>query len=1270
MALTKVTGPLVSGSTNNLGDYTVNNITGVAATFSGNLSVGGTITYQDVTSIDSVGIITAQAGIHLGIGATAGKIDIATGISTFTKVGIGTTNPIAKLEITGNAIIGSADKTNFSNTLNTSGNGLGVTGFRALNIVDNNAVIKVSRTHDTYGGGIDFQHWNPDISTRYGRGIVGIESSSMYMMNTTEEGYIHFNTRPSGELHTERVRITSAGLVGIGTTNPVRNLTIHGGSSEAKLNFSNVGTGATGTVFGANSNGNTILWIYENKPFYVATNNQERLRIDSGGKVGIGTNNPDHNLHVYQNAGDAVVTIESQGNNNHAALEFYRTSSAGDHKGAGSIYVTGDTSTSTATMNFGVASNISHGANPRLSIVGDGKVGIGTTTPTEKLDVLGNLVVAESIVVNRPRIVLSAPNDGTNYRHLFGANLQVNSSGTFTTPTANISGGGWEYFSANSLNAHGDIRYLSAPDTNATSSTPVERFRIDNDGNVGIGTDDPSALLHVEKDGTSQVLAKFESNMGTNNSRALSLTSPTSDSASLPFTFSTGNSIEFKCDDHIGLHIAFDGKVGINTDTGIKAPLHVAHADGGFGATPYNKAAIFGSQGWVDDTRYHYNDATIFISGRNNAGIDTGAGIEFTTRTVADNNWRHGAITFGQDGIFRVLNGGAGTTEGTEKVSILTNGNVGIGSTTPTLGLDINRGANSGVFLGNPIHGYKVRANVTSSNDYGLLIEDEDGVDLYRAVASTGSSNENTHTFFTAGEERFRILANADITFTGVDTSFATIKYAANFAKLDLRGTNIANSYHYILSYGEGHAEADHFHMVNKTTNGSLVFRTGSSTDTRLTIKSDGETNIGTGVVNIAKFCQSGNHHQIVGQAADDVAALDVYSQHGNDGDRISFAVSDNRTGSKSNSFVVRGNGQVGIGTEKFYDSSTKLEVKGRINTVGSASTGSINPGNGTVVNVGSLTNHDVQLMTGNSTRVTIVQGGTSGEAMRISGVGVTVQSSLTPNFEVQTTASSGQDCKITLKGARTSSSTSSIAMIRFVNDTSSSYTMGEIVGMDPAGSHASQIGDIVFRTTHNDTTTEVARFTGGATAAGRNLKFADGSGIDFSATSNSPGANSDTSNEVLDDYERGTFDFKLEDANSGSDTLKMHYVKVGSIVHCYGPFRGSEGSTASVFWQLSGTTDSNITTTCELPFIPVDSGACESPIYRNIETRESTPNNPADGDTMPVLGWAAGDSTCRLTDTRTEKSYNAYTGGDTMRKADTRTNVVLHFNFCYVTNS
>ena len=69
-------------------DVTINNITGVAATFTGNVSIGGTLTYTDVTNIDAVGIITAQQGIHIGAGATAGAIDVTTGIATFSSVGI------------------------------------------------------------------------------------------------------------------------------------------------------------------------------------------------------------------------------------------------------------------------------------------------------------------------------------------------------------------------------------------------------------------------------------------------------------------------------------------------------------------------------------------------------------------------------------------------------------------------------------------------------------------------------------------------------------------------------------------------------------------------------------------------------------------------------------------------------------------------------------------------------------------------------------------------------------------------------------------------------------------------------------------------------------------------------------------------------------------------------------------------------------------------------------------------------------------------------
>jgi hypothetical protein len=53
------------------------NISGVAATFTGNVSIAGTLTYEDVTNIDSIGIVTARAGIILG--PTANTIRLGTG---------------------------------------------------------------------------------------------------------------------------------------------------------------------------------------------------------------------------------------------------------------------------------------------------------------------------------------------------------------------------------------------------------------------------------------------------------------------------------------------------------------------------------------------------------------------------------------------------------------------------------------------------------------------------------------------------------------------------------------------------------------------------------------------------------------------------------------------------------------------------------------------------------------------------------------------------------------------------------------------------------------------------------------------------------------------------------------------------------------------------------------------------------------------------------------------------------------------------------------
>ena len=56
------------------------------ASFSGNVSIGGSLTYEDVTNVDSVGLITARNGVVVGSGITLSKDgDIfATGVTTST----------------------------------------------------------------------------------------------------------------------------------------------------------------------------------------------------------------------------------------------------------------------------------------------------------------------------------------------------------------------------------------------------------------------------------------------------------------------------------------------------------------------------------------------------------------------------------------------------------------------------------------------------------------------------------------------------------------------------------------------------------------------------------------------------------------------------------------------------------------------------------------------------------------------------------------------------------------------------------------------------------------------------------------------------------------------------------------------------------------------------------------------------------------------------------------------------------------------------------
>ena len=111
-----------SGITNSPADFP-NGITGVAATFTGNVSIAGTLTYDDVTRIDSVGIVTAGGGLY--VGRTEG---------TGTGIGITATpkgHIIAAGVCTASSFVGNVTGNVTGNTSGTAG---GLTGTPTIDV--------------------------------------------------------------------------------------------------------------------------------------------------------------------------------------------------------------------------------------------------------------------------------------------------------------------------------------------------------------------------------------------------------------------------------------------------------------------------------------------------------------------------------------------------------------------------------------------------------------------------------------------------------------------------------------------------------------------------------------------------------------------------------------------------------------------------------------------------------------------------------------------------------------------------------------------------------------------------------------------------------------------------------------------------------------------------------------------------------------------------------------------------------------------------------
>ena len=195
-----------------------------------------------------------------------------------------------------------------------------------------------------------------------------------------------------GRTGADLIVLASNGNVGIGTSSPGAELDVHGtgtvaqlesSSSQVLLQFKNSGSGA---YEGIGSNG-TRMSLY--------TANAERVSIMADGKVGIGTTAPGDIL-------EAAGAGRSMGSTNRSVAKFESTTS---NKGGvmlgGTSYGVNDSalifpSVSTGSLILNVGLN---GDTLGMAIQSNGNIGIGTVTPTNKLDVEGNIGVKSGKVV-------------------------------------------------------------------------------------------------------------------------------------------------------------------------------------------------------------------------------------------------------------------------------------------------------------------------------------------------------------------------------------------------------------------------------------------------------------------------------------------------------------------------------------------------------------------------------------------------------------------------------------------------------------------------------------------------------------------------------------------------------------------------------------------------------------------------------------------------------------------------------------------------------
>jgi hypothetical protein len=357
---------------------------------------------------------------------------------------------------------------------------------------------------------------------------------------------------------TGRLFVASDGRVGVG------------GAPEANINFDVTSTGTTiirsyatasnqaylsaagnNATVGTSSfdiiqDGTSVAYLFQraNQSLIFGTNNTERMRLDSSGRLGLGTSGPQAELNVAKVGGASTVYIESDAGNNATTsiLRFGgasgRSASIQGFRGASSNIHSLDFYTYNSADVFGM----------RLTSTG---LGIGTSSP------------GATLAVDSSSTALMSTYNSTNAN---GGYIELRSSGTvygdIGTAAQLVTSGSASDFCLNGRGSRGLV----------LGTNNASRLYINSSGNVGIGTTSPSHLLDIANAASFTGLRLIR----TNNNNSLLFTVNSSDtiinaagSGTAALTFQTESTERARIDS--------SGRVGIGTTS----PGHALHVSNG-----------------------------------------------------------------------------------------------------------------------------------------------------------------------------------------------------------------------------------------------------------------------------------------------------------------------------------------------------------------------------------------------------------------------------------------------------------------------------------------------------------------------------------------------------------------------------------------------------------------------------------------------------------------------------------------------------------------